>query len=543
MSTAGQDAMAAGAASASPTAPPIAAALRGVEKRFGPTVALTGIDLEVAGGSIHALVGENGAGKSTALGILGGRISPTSGEVELLGAPLPHGKPRAAREAGLAVIYQELTIVPALDAAANVFIGHPLSRGGLLAERQMRRAYAELCERAGVARQADGVAVGELSVADQQVIEILRALAFDAQVILFDEPTASLGIAEREALIRLMKSLRADGKTMVFVSHNLDEVLELADEITVFRNGRKVASAERAGWDKGKVVASMIGEAKGLELTSALNDELLEAGEPAARPRREHALGAPVLEVEDLTIDGVIEGIDLTVRAGEILGLGGLVGSGRTSVLRALAGLPPKATGTLRIDGAEVKLPRTVRASRKLGIALLPEDRKGQGLALQMDGATNVLMADMGSISTFGIVRERKAKALAARAAADFGFDPARIGEPSERLSGGNQQKLLLARWAHCKPRVLLVDEPTRGIDIGAKEEVLRALQRMAAEGMSIVVVSSELEEVALISDRVVVLAEGRAMGELDAEEAPIHVSDILGKVFTVDAAAASSAA
>jgi len=517
------------------SATPAAAALRGVEKRFGPTVALAGIDLEVAANSIHALVGENGAGKSTALGILGGRISPTRGEVELLGRPLPHGRPRAAREAGLAVIYQELTIVPALDAAANVFIGHPISRAGLLAERQMRQAYTELCERAGVARQADSVPVGELSVADQQVIEILRALAFDAKVILFDEPTASLGISEREALLRLMNALRADGKTMVFVSHNLDEVLELADEITVFRNGRKVASAERSGWDKAKVVASMIGEEADLELTSALNDELVDADAAARRPRRSHSLGARVLEVERLTIDGVIEYIDLDLRAGEILGLGGLVGSGRTSVLRALAGLPPKADGTLRIDGQEVRLPRSVRASRRLGIALLPEDRKGQGLALQMSGVTNVLMGDMSQVSTFGVIRERKARDLAAAAAAEFGFDPDRIEEPSERLSGGNQQKLLLARWAHVKPRVLLVDEPTRGIDIGAKEEVLTALRRMAAEGISIVFVSSELEEVALICDRVVVLAEGRAMGELDADRAPIRVSDILARVFTVD--------
>lgn len=513
----------------------ILASLRGVEKRFGATVALGGVDLEVVDGTIHALVGENGAGKSTALGILAGRISPTSGEVELFGRPVPHGNPRAARESGLAVIYQELTIVPDLDAAANVFIGHPLSRNGFLSIRRMRRAYLDLCEQFGVGAQPSGKPTGALSVADQQVLEILRALACEAKVILFDEPTASLGMSERQALIELMKRLRREGKTMVFVSHNLDEVLELADSITVFRNGTRVASHPRSAWNKAKVVSSMIGETKDLELTKSLNAELIDDAPVERRSRKSRELGPVALEVKDLRVPGAIEGISLSLRQGEILGLGGLVGSGRTSVLRALAGLPPRAKGELSINGKSVGLPRSVRAARRLGIALLPEDRKGQGLALEMSGAMNVLMPDLGSVASLGVINERKARRLAADAAQDFGFDRTRIGEPSIRLSGGNQQKLLLARWAHCGPKVLLVDEPTRGIDIGAKEEVLRALERMAAEGMSIIFVSSELEEVALISDRVVVLAEGRQVGDLEAVDSPVRVSDILNQAFAVE--------
>jgi ABC-type sugar transport system ATPase subunit len=509
--------------------------LRGVTRRFGPTVALADIDMAVEAGTIHALVGENGAGKSTALGILGGRISPSAGEALLHGEALPHGNPRAARERGLAVIYQELTIVPDLDAAGNVFIGHPLARRGLLAERRMQRAYEELCARFGVAAQPAGMGAGQLSVADQQVVEILRALAFDASVILFDEPTASLGMSERKALLALMKGLREGGKTMIFVSHNLDEVLELADAITVFRNGRRVATAERDRWDKASVVDSMVGEAGAGELAGSLNEELV-GDAPTARRSTGREPGKVVLEVRDLRLEGAVEGASFDLREGEILGLGGLVGSGRSTVLRTLAGLTPGARGGVRLGGEEIGIPRSVRAARRHGIALLPEDRKGEGLAPQMSGAVNVLMGDTWAASRFGVVSERKARGIAAAAAREFGFDPERIADPAEQLSGGNQQKLLLARLAHSRPRVMLVDEPTKGIDIRAKEEVLRALERMAGQGMAVVFVSSELEEVALISDRVVVLAEGHQTATLDASATLIGVADILAAAFAAPA-------
>lgn len=513
----------------------VAAALLGVSKQFGANHALADVDLTVERGTIHALVGENGAGKSTALGIIAGRLEPTAGEVRLFGQPLSHASPRAARNAGLAAIYQELTIVPELDAAANVYIGHPLSRRGLLSTRRMREGYAALCEQVGVAPQPSGTPAGLLSVADQQVIEILRALVFDARLILFDEPTASLGILERKALLKLMRQLRSTGKTMVFVSHNLDEVLEIADAVTVFRNGRHVATAERSAWDKRRVVKSMIGDSKELRFTDALNAELMDA-QPVRRSQRPSS-DQPALEVEGLSIPGAVSDITFTVNRGEILGLGGLVGSGRTSILRALAGIAPRTTGQMRVGGQAVQWPRSVRRARGYGIALLPEDRKAQGLALQMSGAANVLMADPGSVTRLGVVSEKRARRLACQAAEPFGFDVARIGEPAGNLSGGNQQKLLLARWGHCRPDVLLVDEPTRGIDIAAKDEVLRALERMAAEGMAIVFVSSELEEVALMSDRVIVLAEGRQVTTLDAQPAGIRVADILDRAFSVEEA------
>ena len=510
-----------------------AAALVGVTKQFGVNRALFEVDLAVRQGTIHALVGENGAGKSTALGILAGRLAPTSGEVQLFGQPLADANPRAAREAGLAAIYQELTIVPELDAASNVYIGHPLSRRGLISTRRMREGYVALCEQAGVVPQPSGAPAGLLSVADQQIIEILRALVFDARLILFDEPTASLGILERGSLLRLMRQLRSNGKTMVFVSHNLDEVLDIADAITVFRNGRHVATAERSAWDKRRVVRSMIGDAKEMRFTSALDAELMDAQPVQRSPRRTNR--EPALEVEQLTVPGAVTDISFTVHQGEILGVGGLVGAGRTSILRALAGIALRPTGHMRIRGRSVQWPRSAHRARSYGIALLPEDRKAQGLALQMSGSANVLMADPRAATRFGVVSEKRGRRLACAAAEPFGFDVRRIGEPAGNLSGGNQQKLLLARWGHCRPDVLLVDEPTRGIDIAAKDEVLSALDRMAGEGMAILFVSSELEEVALMSDRVMVLAEGREVATLDAQPSGIRVADILDKAFSLE--------
>lgn len=511
-----------------------AARLRNVSKHFGATRALSEVDLEVQSGTIHALVGENGAGKSTALGILAGRLAPSSGDVELFGQAVAHANPRRARELGLAAIYQELTIVPDLDVVANVYLGHSMARAGVLSTREMRAGYAEACEKVGLRPLPPGTPAGALSVADQQVLEILRALVLDARLILFDEPTASLGNRERKVLLALMGELRDRGKSLVFVSHNLDEVLEVADAITVFRGGREVATAERSGWDKRKVVTSMIGDVEDRELSTTLKAELLDEDIAGTR-RRAHNERATVLEVEGLTVPGAVEGIDLSAREGEIVGLGGLVGSGRTSVLRALAGLTPRAEGRLRIDGREVGWPNSVRKAQKHGIALLPEDRKGQGLVLGMSAAMNVMLADLEATTRLGVVGESRSEELASSAAEPFGFDSKRIGDPAGSLSGGNQQKLMLARLARRRPRVLLVDEPTRGIDITTKDEVMTALQRMADEGMTLIVISSELEELALICDRVIVLAEGREVGVLDAEHHDIHVKDILDLAFGVE--------
>ena len=501
---------------------PAAIRCHGVGKIFGAIRALHPVDLAVREGTVHALVGQNGAGKSTLLGILAGRIRATAGSVEVFGRVETLGGPRAARAAGVVAIYQELTIVPALSAVANVFLGQMLSTAGLLSEPAMRRRFGELSRRLGVtiAPQAEA---RSLSVADQQILEIMRAVQSDARIILFDEPTAALAPAERAALFRLMRDLRAQGHTMLYVSHNLDEVLALADEVTVFRNGRKVATGPVADWNKGKVVAAMLGE---------------EVGDIYhRRPGRGAGSGSPLLRAEAVTVPGAIADIDLTVAPGEVVGIGGLVGSGRTTLLRALAGLEPDAAGRLWISGEPRRLPTTPRAARALGIALVPEDRKLQGLVLGMSTMENVSLARFGQVTRFGLLSNERMRQAAERVSAPFRLDPARLSHPVHHLSGGNQQKALLARWRHCRPRILLVDEPTRGIDIGAKGEILDALRSFADDGIGVVIVSSELEEVIAVADRVLILAEGRSVGLLDARHGAVDVAAILNQAFAVESA------
>ena len=522
-------------------APPAQIAVRyeAVGKRFGATQALRDVDLELAEGQVHALVGENGAGKSTCLGLLAGRIAPTTGTIFVFGKEIVYGDPRACRHAGVAAIYQELTIVPALSPQANVFLAGPLAQHGFLSEREMRGQYLELCERIGVPAVAKSARAGELSIAEQQLLEIMRALVSDANLILFDEPTASLALPEREALLRLLGDLRTQGKTLVFVSHNLDEVLQISDTVAVFRDGALVASRPTRSWSKVALVQTMLGDkAK----ASVLQEMLEEANTGDKAPAREQSMArrrlvptnVPLLAGEGMTVPGAIRDVAFDVRRGEVLGIGGLVGSGRTTLLRVLAGLEPRATGHLWLDGHEVPLPRTVRNSRKLGVGLIPEDRKGAGLVPAMTASDNVILSNLGAVARHGFLPARTA-AIASRAAAEhMGFRGERIGDLASHLSGGNQQKLLLARWRHSMPRILLADEPTRGIDIGAKGEIIDALQAMAAEGVAIILVSSDLEEVCAIADRVLVLSDGEPAGVLDRELGPVSAQDVIRAAFGV---------
>jgi ABC-type sugar transport system ATPase subunit len=392
----------------------------------------------------------------------------------------------------------------------------------------MRRRYVDLCERLGVAPKPKGTVAGRLAVADQQILEVLRALQVDAKVMLFDEPTASLAEHEREAVLALMKRLREEGITVIFVSHHLEEVLEVCDDITVFRDGAVVSSRPRSEWTHSSMVDAMLGRGEGAQILREL-----EQGDvtPAPAVRRS---GPPLLRAEGVTLPGAIEDVSLVVQKGEIVGLGGMVGSGRTSVLRCLAGLEPRSRGRLWIDGEEVGWPKTVRRALSYGITLVPEDRKGQGLGLALSAADNVAMSNFAAASNFGFIRPGRLRQIAASEAEPFGFSPLRIGSIAGHLSGGNQQKLLLARAANRRPRLMLVDEPTRGIDVGAKAEILLKLREMVEEGMSIVFVSSELEEVAGVSDRVLVLNAGLLVAALGHEEG-ITPESILGHVLQVE--------
>lgn len=504
---------------------------RGLGKRFGKTQALSSIDLDIEAGTIHALVGENGAGKSTLLGILAGRIQQSEGSFSVFGESVSLGSPRAAQHAGIAAIYQELTIIDPLTAVANVFVSRPRSRAGVLDERAMRRRYEELSSQMGVSVPA-GALARDLSVAQQQILEIMRALDSDARIIFFDEPTAPLGASERESLFALMRDLRAHGVTMVFVSHALDEVLNIADHVTVFRDGRQTASRPVAEWTKQTLVNEMLGR----DVAAAAAEKVdaaaaADGGTSPAQPMR-RSRSDKGIRVEGLKVGGSVEGIDFELRSGEILGIGGLVGAGRSSVLHALAGLDPRAVGRLWVDGKEVPWPRSVRRALGLGIALLPEDRKTQGLVLMLSAADNVVISDYRSISRRGIVTPRRIRDGATRVAAAYGFDPARLGEPARNLSGGNQQKLLLARWGHRPPRFLLADEPTRGIDVGAKSDILDTLRERAAAGAGVLVVSSELEEVAQTAERVLVMSSGRIVDEFDIDRARNSEQDLVARIL-----------
>jgi rhamnose transport system ATP-binding protein len=500
-----------------------------VSKTFGATRAVQNVTMDLATrGQIHALVGENGAGKSTCLGIASGRLAASSGAVLVDGHEIAAGSPRAARAAGVVAIYQELTVVPALSPAANVFLGNNLARGGWLQESAMRQKYEQLCERLGLeparAKRAD-----DLSVADQQMLEIARALMSDATAILFDEPTASLAQAERDALFRTMDRLRAEGLAMTLVTHNLDDVLEHSDVATVFRDGQVVERRPTSQWSKRDLVSAMLGRAG--EISSALTGHRERT--PGSPRTVTKSAAEPSLVVEDLCSPGILDGIGFQLWPGEIVGIAGLVGSGRTSILRALAGLDRHATGVVHTAGHPGQAPpRTVREARRRGIALLPEDRKGQGLVLARSGADNVTLGEWRGLSRAGFLRGAAVRRAALEAAVPVGFNPTRIDEKSAQLSGGNQQKLMLARWLHTDHRILLADEPTRGVDVGAKAEILNALEGMVAQGRAIVLVSSELEEVVGLSDRVVVVHGGRVLATLDTARTEITVAELLKVIF-----------
>jgi ABC-type sugar transport system ATPase subunit len=484
-----------------------------VGKRFGGTIAVNDVSLAIRRGTVHALVGENGAGKSTLLGMLAGRIALTEGSIEVFGHVLETGNVRASRAAGVVAIYQELTIVPALTACANVFLGQTRARFGLLRERAMRYRFRELCQRLEVTIPGD-ILAGALSVADQQVLEILRALERNASILLLDEPTSALAPRERDALFRRIRELRTQGVTALLVSHNLDEVLSIADNISVCRDGQLIRTAAVSEWTKASLVAAMLGHA------------------PSQSKKRDRITSnEPFLIAENVTSPGKIENVSLAVGKGEIVGLGGLMGSGRTTLIRALCGLEPGTTGRLWIQGRERPWPNSPLKALDLGIALIPENRK-QALVLGRPAQENIVLSNLRAAAVAGFLSERRLRDCAANAVRSYHFDRQRLSAATGSLSGGNQQKLLLARWRHHPPRILLADEPTRGIDVGAKEEILSKLRELADGGLAILFVSSELEEVVAISDRVIVLAAGREVGHLNEN---VSVSNILMTAFSLN--------
>ncbi|MEV0393343.1 sugar ABC transporter ATP-binding protein [Polymorphospora rubra] len=477
-------------------------ALESVDKSFGAVAALRNARLDLHAGETHALVGENGAGKSTLVKILAGVHGPDTGRVLLDGEPVTFGGPADARAAGIAVIYQEPTLFPDLSVAENIFMGRqPLKGLRRIDAPAMRERTDELFARLGVRIDPDRPARG-LSIADQQLVEIAKALSFDARVLVMDEPTAALSGVEVERLFAVARSLRDNGAAILFISHRFDEVFSLCQRVTVMRDGRWIATDEIGNLTVDGLVRTMVGR-----------------DIAALFPKLETEVGEVRLEVDGLTRHGYFEDVSFTVRGGEIVALAGLVGAGRSEVARAIFGVDRYDAGEVRVDGTRLRgadPPAAINA----GLALVPEDRRQQGLVMELSIERNTTLPRRWALSRLGLLFGGSERRSAADWARRLQVKAARNTDPVSTLSGGNQQKVVLAKWLSTEPRVLMIDEPTRGIDVGTKAEVHRLLSQLASEGVAVLMVSSELPEVLGMADRVLVMHEGRLVADIPRDRA-----------------------
>ncbi|MFI9810910.1 sugar ABC transporter ATP-binding protein [Saccharothrix variisporea] len=456
---------------------------RDIGKSFTGVRALDGVDFDVRPGEVHVLLGENGAGKSTLVKVLAGVHHPDTGTVE--------------RHGSLAVIHQELTLVPQLSVAENLFLGRPPRRFGIVDKARMRQDAKALLERVGL--DVDPTTpVRDLGIAQQQMVEIARALSLNAQLLVLDEPTAVLTDTETDRLLDIMSELRAQGVGLVFITHHLDEIRRVADRITVLRDGRSVGTLPGTATVE-HMIELMVGR--------TIDEQY---------PRRRTEPGEVLFKVEGLTRRGAFHDVSFHVRAGEVVGVAGLVGAGRTEVVRAAFGVDPYDSGTVEVAGRRLPA-HDVQAAVRAGLGLVPEDRKGQGLVLTSTVGDNLGLVTMKSATRAGLVDRAAQRDRAAEMAKSLRVKTSGLGQQVRELSGGNQQKVVIGKWLLADPRVLVLDEPTRGVDVGAKVEIYELVNRMTAAGRAVVLVSSDLPEVIGMSDRVVVMAHGRVAGELPA--------------------------
>ena len=471
--------------------------LRDVAKSFGPVIALSSANLLVTAGSIHALVGENGAGKSTLVKIVAGLYQRDRGEFLLRGESVDFSSTAAAKAAGIAVIYQEPTLFPDLSVIENMFMGRqPINRFGRIDRKRMRAEAREVFERLAVHIDPDRQAEG-LSIADQQIIEIAKAILLDARLLIMDEPTAALSGVEVDRLFAVARSLRDEGRGLVFISHRFDEVFALCDEITVMRDGEWVSTDPIKKVTEAEIVRRMVGRDV---------KELF--------PKEKAEIGDVLLEVEGLSLRGVFENVSFTVRSGEIVGLAGLVGAGRSEIARAVFGVDNYDSGSVRLGGKSIRK-FSPAAAMAAGLALVPEDRRKQGLVLESTITHNLTLAIRRQLTKLGLLRSTEENGAAAIWASRLQVKANSLDTMAGTLSGGNQQKVVLGKWLSTNPRVLIIDEPTRGIDVGTKAEVHRLLSQLAGRGMAILMISSELPEVLGMADRVLVVREGRITSEI----------------------------
>jgi ribose transport system ATP-binding protein len=478
--------------------------LSGIAKAFAGAPALDGVDLTVRAGEIHGLAGENGAGKSTLIKILCGATRPDSGEMSLFGEPYRPGSPLDGLRAGIRVVHQELQMLDELSVAENILFEHlPRSRLGIVDRAGMQARATALLARVGLPELSPKQKVANLGMAHRQLIEIARALSGRSRIVVMDEPTATLTPKETQQLLRILKQLRGDGAAVVFVTHHLQEIFACCDRVSVLRNGRHVATRDISRTSTDDLVGMMVGRSL--------------ARAPQARvPAPARPQSAPALQVRELRVasPALAAPKTLHVHYGEILGIAGLVGSGRTELVRAIFGADRAAGGMILRDGRPVAIKGPADALRH-GICLLTEDRKDEGLILDMSIAANVSLASLASVSRAGVMQGAAERSMAQAKVAALGIRCRDPQQPAGKLSGGNQQKVVLAKWLEREPQVLLLDEPTRGVDVGAKAEIHALLKRFAADGKAVVAVSSDLRELMEISDRIVVMSKGVIAGEI----------------------------
>ncbi len=498
--------------STAPSAVPVLV-MEGISKQFPGVQALDNVSIEVLPGEIHGLLGENGAGKSTLMKILSGVYQKDSGLILLDGRPIEVGNPHEAQMLGITIIYQELNLMPNLTVAENVFIGREPNRGTFVRWRQLHQQTRELTTRLGI-NLSPTTLVRYLSVAEQQMVEIARALSVKSRVIIMDEPTSALTENEVQHLFGIMRGLKEQGLGVIFISHRMEEVFHICDRITVLRDGANVGTVAIKDTTPDQVIRMMVGR----PISEMYSKRATERGDV-------------VLEVRNLCRRNVsdnpdavtLSDISFQVHSGEILGLAGLVGAGRTDLARCIFGIDPRDTGDIFIDGQPVAI-NNPRDAIRARMGLVPEDRKLQALFLAMSVEENEAMAALGAVSRFGFINHRAARGLATDYVSKLNIRLANLDQRVLDLSGGNQQKVVIARWLALNPRILILDEPTRGIDVGAKAEVHALMSKLAQGGVAIIMISSELPEVMGMSDRILVMHEGQLVGEVQRDQATPEV-------------------
>jgi len=477
--------------------------MRNICKTYPGVRALDNVSLEVQAGEVHALVGENGAGKSTLMKILAGAETADSGEILLKGSPVQIDSPQKAMDLGISTIYQEFNLVPYLNAAENIFLGRePRAKvPGFVDFRTMYDEAQQVIDRLGVALDIR-TPVNRLSIAQQQMVEIAKATSRRSNIIVMDEPSATLTEHELERLFALIRQLKADGVAVIYISHRLDEIFEIADRVTVLRDGKHIATRDVKDITRDEIIRLMVGR----ELNQMI-------------PKVPAPIGDVVLEVRNVSSQNKLHDVSLTVRKGEIVGLAGLVGAGRTELARAIFGADPIDSGEVLLEGRPVRV-RSPQDAIKLGIGLVTEDRKAQGLVLGMAVRENITLANLRALTRFNFIMAGREREVAQKFVTELSIRTPSIEQAVQNLSGGNQQKVVLAKWLFTQSKVLIFDEPTRGIDVGAKTEIYQLMNSLAAQGVGIIMISSELPEVIGMSDRIYVMHEGRVAGELSAAEA-----------------------